>query len=232
MGTANDCHRCACPLTDESNSFSNICELLDISGYICTNCSLGHVGDYCEKCADGFYGNPTESGSRCLPCPCDGDPCDPQTGKCFKCEGNTEGWRCERCKQGFFGDSLSGCEMCECSDFGAVNNLCDAIDGKCTCKPNYVGQLCDQCSVGYANVSLQCPPCVCDEDGSTDENCDTVSGQCSCKLNVNGLKCDTCDELFFGLSDNGCEGESKSFNNHYFQQFLRKYTRVVSRTKT
>lgn len=219
MGTHDDCKRCACPLIDDSNNFSPTCELkksFETNGislpascdYICTNCSVGHFGEHCELCEDGFYGSPTELSSRCLPCPCGGDPCDRVTGKCYKCEGNTEGWRCERCKKGFFGDAIVGCEVCECSDFGAINNLCDASDGKCTCKPNYAGQLCDQCAVGYANVSLHCPPCECDANGSVDAACDSISGRCSCKLNVNGLRCDTCDELFFGLSASGCEGES------------------------
>lgn len=219
VGTADDCRRCACPMIDDSNNFSPTCELkasLETDGihlavrrdFVCSNCSVGHVGEHCEQCEDGFYGSPTELGSRCLPCPCNGDPCDTVTGKCLKCERNTEGWRCERCKKGFFGEPSVGCEMCECSDFGAVNNLCDPRDGMCSCKANYVGQLCDQCAVGYANVSLQCPPCECDAHGSSGEACDPISGRCSCKSNVNGLKCDTCDELFFGLSAIGCEGES------------------------
>lgn len=215
-GFPDDCQKCACPLIDEANNFSPSCEIKDssdTSGYVCTKCNVGHIGDHCESCQDGYYGTPTDLGSRCLPCPCNGDPCNAVTGKCFKCEGNTEGWRCEKCKKGFFGDPKVGCEMCECSDSGAINNLCDPIDGNCNCKSNYVGQLCDQCAVGYANVSLFCPPCECDKSGSTDENCDPINGQCLCKLNVIGLRCDTCDELYFGLSEDsdGCEGESRHF---------------------
>ncbi|CRK93554.1 CLUMA_CG007087, isoform A [Clunio marinus] len=218
IGTSTDCKPCACPLIDELNNFSPTCELKEsfetngvmleeMSDYFCNNCSVGHFGDHCELCADGYYGNPMELGSRCLACPCDGNPCDSITGKCIKCEVNTEGWRCEKCKKGFFGDPKVGCQICECSDYGAVNNLCNASDGKCSCNSNYEGQLCDQCAFGYANVSLHCPPCECNQNGSIDENCDPISGQCLCKLNVNGLKCDTCDELYFGLSANGCEGE-------------------------
>ena len=219
--------KCACPLIDDSNNFSPTCELKvnretsdAMLNYVCNNCSAGHFGDHCEFCEDGFYGNPSVLGSRCLPCPCNGDPCEPTTGKCFKCSGNTEGWRCEKCKKGFFGDPKIGCEMCECDDFGAVNNLCDPKDGKCTCKPNYSGQLCDHCAVGHANISLQCPPCECDKSGSIDDSCDAISGQCSCKLNVNGLKCDTCDELFFGLTENGCEGE-------FFERFFFYNSRAI-----
>lgn len=222
IGTADDCKRCACPMIEESNNFSPTCELkkpLDDevwltakSDFVCTNCSFGHAGEHCELCVDGFYGSPTELGSRCMPCPCDGDPCDSISGKCLKCEGNTEGWRCEKCKKGFFGEPLVGCEMCECSDFGAINNLCDPIDGKCSCKDNYAGQLCDQCAIGYTNVNSKCVPCECDSLGSSDEACDPINGQCSCKSNVKGLKCEMCDELFFGLSTTGCQGEFTALN--------------------
>lgn len=210
MGTSDDCRRCACPLIDDSNNFSPTCQTSDANGnYICTECSDGHFGDHCEFCMDGYYGSPTVVGSKCLPCLCDGNPCDSLTGKCLKCEGNTEGWRCERCKKGFWGDPTKGCTMCECSDHGAINNLCDPVNGMCTCKSNYVGQLCDSCAVGYANATIHCPPCECHLNGSIDEICDAISGQCTCKPNVNGLKCDSCDEFHYGLSKSGCEGELK-----------------------
>jgi laminin alpha 1/2 len=187
-----------------------VCELKSDDEYICTNCPVGHVGDHCEKCEDGFYGNPLEIDSQCLPCACNGDPCDQKTGKCIKCEGNTEGWRCEKCKKGFYGDASSGCKICECSDYGgAINNVCDPTDGKCSCKPNYAGRLCDQCEIGYANISLNCAPCECNVFGSSSQICDRISGQCACKFNAKGLKCDTCDEEFYGLDaeQENCEGK-------------------------
>jgi laminin, alpha 1/2 len=176
-------------------------------GYVCINCPIGHTGDHCEGCEDGYYGNPMKIGLKCLPCDCNGDPCDPITGKCIKCEGNTEGWRCEKCKKGFYGDPQIGCEMCECSDYGSVNNICDPIDGKCTCQPNYVGKLCNQCIDGYTNQSSKCIPCECNINGTRNQNCNKNTGQCDCKVNVHGLKCDECDKLFFGLNYDGCEGE-------------------------
>lgn len=154
-GTENDCKKCGCPLIEDSNNFSPTCQAkgfsLDTpansSEYICTNCVEGHIGEHCELCDDGYYGEPSVMGSKCLLCPCNGGPCDSVTGRCIECVGNTEGWRCERCKPGFWGDPGKGCKMCECHDSGAINNLCDVETGKCTCKSNYVGDLCDKCEV-------------------------------------------------------------------------------------
>lgn len=111
-GTAQDCQRCACPLTLEENNFSPSCQLkelsLDIhhtldnelnivgstvisinesgSDFICTQCPEGYVGDHCERCDEaGYYGSPLVEGSQCLPCPCNGGPCDPETGACITC---------------------------------------------------------------------------------------------------------------------------------------------------
>ncbi|KAL7044656.1 hypothetical protein ACKWTF_002015 [Chironomus riparius] len=206
-GTVNDCKKCKCPLSEESNNFSDMCQMNGNSDtYICLNCPIGHIGDHCEKCQDGYYGDPMKMGSKCQACECNGDPCDPITGKCIKCERNTEGWRCEKCKKGFYGNPEIGCDICECSDHGSVNNICDSVTGKCTCQPNFTGKLCNQCDVGYTNVSLKCTPCDCNLNGSKNQNCDTNSGQCECKINVHGQKCDECDEYFFGLNFDGCEG--------------------------
>lgn len=53
--------------------------------YVCTQCPAGYTGDHCEICDDGFYGSPLVLGSSCAPCPCNGGPCDPQTGRCISC---------------------------------------------------------------------------------------------------------------------------------------------------
>lgn len=148
MGTKDDCKPCGCPLVEGSNNFTPNCiQKESSSDYICLDCPEGYTGDHCESCLDGYYGDPTILGSKCEPCPCNGGPCDRVTGHCVECLGNTEGWRCERCKQGFWGNPRNGCEICECHDSGAINNLCDPETGKCFCKSNYRGNLCDQCEV-------------------------------------------------------------------------------------
>lgn len=63
-GTINDCMRCACPLTENSNNFSPSCQLKELSldmnlivdhwqlnssaEFVCTQCPEGFVGDHCD----------------------------------------------------------------------------------------------------------------------------------------------------------------------------------------
>ncbi|KAM8927903.1 basement membrane-specific heparan sulfate proteoglycan core protein [Pelodytes ibericus] len=65
MGTPEDCQPCACPLTDPENQFSKTCEILVAGGYRCTACPTGYAGQYCEKCAPGYTGNPNIRGQKC-----------------------------------------------------------------------------------------------------------------------------------------------------------------------
>lgn len=165
VGTPTDCIRCACPLSVTSNNFSPTCRRKESSidmnhveknwyagidqdtEYVCTGCPLGYIGDHCEQCDDGYYGDPLELGSKCLPCPCNGGPCDPLSGECITCGGNTEGWRCERCKEGYWGNPVDGCIECECFDQGAVDNVCDFTTGQCKCRERYSGAQCQECDV-------------------------------------------------------------------------------------
>ncbi|KAM6900446.1 laminin subunit alpha-1 [Xenentodon cancila] len=83
-GSISDCSLCACPLLD--NSFSSTC-MSDGSGdFRCTSCSPGYQGRYCERCAVGYYGNPSVQGGRCSHCSCSGwgshhTQCDMLTGQ-------------------------------------------------------------------------------------------------------------------------------------------------------
>eukprot|EP00064_Thunnus_orientalis_P022038 superscaffoldBa00007097_g22218 len=133
-GTAEDCQRCPCPLTEPTNSFSLTC-VLDTSGKVsCDQCQDGYTGTNCERCASGFYGNPQVVGGTCTPCECNGNVdvseaghCDTVTGECLRCLGNTAGRhcevgvagrRCEECISGWFGlsaESPDGCSQCFCS---------------------------------------------------------------------------------------------------------------------
>ena len=36
-------------------------------------------------------------------------------------------------------------------------NLCDVLDGSCTCKPHVEGHLCDTCSDGYHSLRGENP---------------------------------------------------------------------------
>ena len=44
--------------------------------------------------------------------------------------------------------SCKAAEDCKCNEFGSKNLTCDC-DGKCSCKPNIVGDTCDQCEIQH-----------------------------------------------------------------------------------
>ncbi|XP_052864377.1 LOW QUALITY PROTEIN: laminin subunit alpha-1-like [Anopheles cruzii] len=214
VGRVDDCRPCACPLPVAGNNFSPHCQAKGgehgPGEYVCTQCPVGYTGDHCELCDDGYYGEPTEVGGQCRPCPCHGGPCNPRTGECIECMGFTEGWRCERCKTGYWGVPDDGCEPCSCSAVGALENVCDVTSGQCICKPRYGGRRCDECDVGYGNLELECPACACHVNGSSSAAvCSPVSGQCECNPGTTGLRCDRCEEGYFGLSPeqpDACQG--------------------------
>lgn len=47
------------------------------------------------------------------------------------------------------------CEPCNCNIYGSKSKSCDKRSGRCFCFDNHIGILCDQCSPGYYNSSLQ-----------------------------------------------------------------------------
>ncbi|XP_054153012.1 laminin subunit alpha-2-like [Oppia nitens] len=90
QGFEDDCKPCGCPLLISSNNFSPTCHYEPNSryGYIC-NCPIGYIGDQCERCIEGYYGNPLVPGGLCLPCECGPETnrsipgwCDHITGHC------------------------------------------------------------------------------------------------------------------------------------------------------
>ncbi|MBZ3888985.1 Laminin subunit alpha-1 [Sciurus carolinensis] len=184
-GTPGDCQPCACPLSTASN-----------------------------KCADGYYGNPTVPGESCVPCDCNGNVnpseaghCDSVTGECLKCVGNTDGPHCERCADGFYGDAVTAknCQACDCHEKGSLSDVCHLETGLCECKPHVTGQQCDQCLPGYygLDTGLGCLPCNCSTTGSTSDEC-TDEGQCHCIPGVAGERCDRCSRGFYAYQDGGC----------------------------
>ncbi|CAL1546871.1 unnamed protein product [Lymnaea stagnalis] len=132
-GTVNDCQKCPCPLTESPNQFSSDCILAPDGQVTCTACPAGHTGRRCERCANGYQGNPNQPGDYCkvINVTCDCDPrgtvpntlCDPNSKQC-QCKNNVQGRRCSACKEGFFNlarDSDAGCLKCFCS---GITNIC------------------------------------------------------------------------------------------------------------
>ncbi|XP_078253629.1 laminin subunit alpha-1 isoform X3 [Rhinoraja longicauda] len=213
-GTAEDCKPCACPLTVSSNNFSPTCSLNKTGELICDQCQPGYTGSRCERCADGYYGNPTSPGRSCERCDCSNNidlsvpgSCDQLTGECLKCIRNSAGRQCEQCAGGFYGDAViaKNCSACDCNVNASYGEVCDLLTGYCQCKPNVLGQKCDTCLHGYFGLStgLGCSPCNCSLLGAISEDC-SEGGQCHCGPGVNGDKCDRCTYGFYGFRDGGC----------------------------
>ena len=129
---AAGCGPCPCPSTDAS--FASNCTVVG-SEVSCT-CQEGHVGERCEECAVGHYGDPTAGAASvtagahkytlspppplppdppvpCSPCDCSGNedpslaqPCDPTPGVCLRCLGNTTGDHCQSCLLTYFGTAV------------------------------------------------------------------------------------------------------------------------------
>uniref|UniRef100_A0A8C3CUE0 Laminin subunit alpha-1 n=1 Tax=Cairina moschata TaxID=8855 RepID=A0A8C3CUE0_CAIMO len=214
QGTPEDCQPCACPLSSAANNFSPTCQLREGGGIVCDKCLPGHTGFQCERCANGYYGNPLVPGQSCAPCECNGnvDPqedghCDTVTGQCLKCLGNTAGDHCEKCADGYYGDAVAekSCHACECHVNGSLSSTCHHETGICHCKPNVIGQRCDKCLDGYYGLltELGCIPCNCSQFGSVSEVCNH-QGQCHCLPGVAGEKCDHCAHGFHSFQNGGC----------------------------
>ena len=214
-GQPFDCTICSCPLPEISNNFATSCDVFDDGSPISCKCKPEYRGSRCESCAAGFYGKPLELGDHCKPCQCNGniiasDPasCDPVTGLCLACLNNTAGPSCEICASGYFGDAVvrKDCQKCACDPCGTDH--CDDKTGQCICKPNVMGELCDQCAKDHYGIERQgtcngCIPCQC-ANASLTTSCDSESGQCQCQPGAGGRTCDTCEPGFWRYSSDGC----------------------------
>ncbi|KER20855.1 hypothetical protein T265_10681 [Opisthorchis viverrini] len=194
-------------------------------------CPSTSSGDHCEIASSGFYFPPLipKPGTSLLPpdpsapairdsqniqwtggvekCRCHGmsSHCDPVTGVCQACTGNTVGPDCGQCAEGYFGDPKKGqtCVKCQCpteqTDYAIT---CTPFQDRpyvahqCVCKPGYTGPRCERCAPGYFGDPLSmiaCQPCECDLSGSKSANCDQRTGACDCWPGIQGRRCDQCE---------------------------------------
>uniref|UniRef100_A0A8C0BVX9 Laminin subunit alpha-2 n=1 Tax=Buteo japonicus TaxID=224669 RepID=A0A8C0BVX9_9AVES len=213
-GTAEDCQLCACPLNLPSNNFSPTCHFDRSHGLICDECPAGYVGPRCERCAEGYFGQPLIPGGSCQPCQCNDNldfsipgSCDSLSGACLICKPGTTGQYCERCADGYFGDALDArnCQPCHCHINGSVSEICDSRTGQCKCKADVIGRRCDICKPETFGLqsSRGCVPCNCNSFGSKSFDCDG-DGQCYCQPGVTGKKCDHCAHGFYNFEEGGC----------------------------
>ncbi|XP_041479561.1 basement membrane-specific heparan sulfate proteoglycan core protein-like [Lytechinus variegatus] len=145
----------------------------------CRNCQDNTYGRFCDQCAPGFYGNPSQGG-RCLPCTCPlAIPSNQFSPTCFldvdndlTCDSCPEGYigrRCESCAPGYIGDPAregDSCRSqggCQCDGRGTRSSQC--FDGRCDCKDNVGGESCNYCQPGFFNLASRnpegCTRCFC-----------------------------------------------------------------------
>ncbi|CAL4059747.1 unnamed protein product, partial [Meganyctiphanes norvegica] len=213
QGTPYDCLICACPLPSITNNFADTCEVTPDGFSIACDCQQGYIGQQCQRCAPGFYGQPEVLGSSCQVCECNKnidrrDPfaCDDITGRCLTCLNNTYGDSCERCAPGYYGDaiSLKNCQSCTCDECGTRD--CKHYTGVCECHENVIGDHCDQCAAdhwGFASCQ-GCQHCQCGL-ASKSSQCDEGTGQCECRSGVTGQRCDQCKPGYWNYTNYGCQ---------------------------
>ncbi|XP_046730124.1 laminin subunit alpha-4 [Silurus meridionalis] len=207
----HECRPCACPIATETNNFATHCDVRGVA--VRCVCQDGYAGNYCERCAPGYYGNPTHVGDSCKKCDCNGnsDPnlifneCHNITGRCLHCYHNTAGDNCERCAAGYYGDAISAkdCHKCECNQCGTAS--CDDRTGVCHCKPGVTGRLCDRCEDNYSgfNNCMGCRRCVC-ASAALHSSCNTLTQACQCRTGAGGRYCEHCLPGYWDYTHTGC----------------------------
>ncbi|XP_030624313.1 laminin subunit beta-2 [Chanos chanos] len=220
-----NCRPCQC------NGHADSCDPQTGTCYECRDYTAGHQ---CERCMNGFYGNPVlGSGDHCRPCACPGNPGSGHSNgdSCHEdqasnqilcnCRQGYTGPRCDRCAPGYYGEPErlgGGCSPCQCN--GNIDTQhpesCDSRTGQCLkCLYNTDGPTCSECKNGYYGNALahDCRRCTCVTAGTRQEYCtngdcycDRQTGACPCRQNVVGHNCDQCapNHWNFGMAQ-GCE---------------------------
>ncbi|XP_077145501.1 laminin subunit alpha-2 isoform X2 [Ranitomeya variabilis] len=173
----------------------------------CRICKPGVTGEYCSKCAEGYFGDALGPRS-CQPCNCNingsvSTVCNLQNGQC-ECRSNVKGRQCDECLPQTYGPVFAqGCVPCNCNSFGSKSFDCDE-NGQCRCQPGVTGDKCDRCDRGFFDFQEGgCTPCDCPHVGN---NCDEETGQCVCPPNTIGERCDKCTPNHWGYSIiSGCK---------------------------
>lgn len=58
------------------------------------------------------------------------------------------------CRASYFNFTEFGCQFCHCNTYGAIDNgKCDNMTGKCECRSNVIGNMCEICANGFFNIT-------------------------------------------------------------------------------
>ncbi|XP_050927753.1 LOW QUALITY PROTEIN: laminin subunit alpha-2 [Lates calcarifer] len=126
----------------------------------CLRCRQGYGGAACDSCADGYYGDAITA-KNCQPCQCHTngsvyEVCNKETGQC-PCKENVVGRQCDECMPNCWWDAeRQECMPCRCSPHGSISQRCD-VEGRCICRPGFVGRRCDLRRQGYERRETRRP---------------------------------------------------------------------------
>ncbi|XP_027200224.2 laminin subunit alpha [Dermatophagoides pteronyssinus] len=172
----------------------------------CKKCLFNSGGNYCEHCADWYYGDSIvqKNCSECSCNKCGSEYCDHKMATC-KCKPNVIGKNCDQCAVGYYGfQTCQGCQPCMCGE--ASNDINCDDSGQCPCKTGVAGKNCGTCAPGYWGYSKYgCTSCGCNDKYSRVKQCNQFTGQCQCLPGVIGSKCEKCPDRWVLVPETGCQ---------------------------
>ncbi|XP_054528112.2 laminin subunit alpha-3 isoform X4 [Pan troglodytes] len=238
------------------NGHAEVCNVNNPEKLFRCECQHHTCGETCDRCCTGYNQRrwrpaAWEQSHECEACNCHGHASDcyydPDVerqqaslntqgiyaggGVCINCQHNTAGVNCEQCAKGYYRpygvpvDAPDGCIPCSCDPEHADG--CEQGSGRCHCKPNFHGDNCEKCAIGYYNfpfclripifpvstpssedpVAGDIKGCDCNLEGVLPEICD-AHGRCLCRPGVEGPRCDTCRSGFYSFPI--CQGSSSA----------------------
>ncbi|XP_042095481.1 laminin subunit alpha-3 isoform X1 [Ovis aries] len=234
--------RCVC------NGHAEVCNANNPEKLFRCECQHNTCGETCDRCCTGYSQRrwrpaTGKQSNECEACNCHGHSTDcyydPDVerqqaslniqglyaggGVCINCQHNTAGVNCEKCAKGYYRPygipvhAPDGCIPCSCHPERAED--CEQGSGRCTCRPNFRGDHCEECAAGYYHfpvcsripilpISTPSPEdpvagdiikgCDCNLEGVLPEICD-AQGRCLCRPGVGGARCDACRSGFYSF---------------------------------
>nr|AAV51313.1 ORF-2 [Sea perch iridovirus] len=141
-GPVRPCRRCLCSGNIDDNPVGQC----DPETGECLRCLHNTDGFFCDRCAEGYYGNALTSdpNHKCKECLCNVQGsshqfCDKVTGQCV-CKPHVIGPKCDLCVPGYF-NTHAGCEPCMCHPNHSTSQECNQA-GQCVCKEGFTGLMC------------------------------------------------------------------------------------------